>query len=186
MKSNRFLAVFACVLLIGGFGFAATADTTVTFKIPADIAFSVAYPASCSSADFAFYESDGTLDGSQTHINVTQTDGSACQTAAAPAINVTNDGNTAIDITAAFTASLPAGITVKASQAATGYESSCTGTEPPASVCVELSDSSKLLADGIAAGASQEIWVWADMSSFNSGAAGEDTRTLRLTSAADS
>lgn len=158
-------------------------DTTVTFKVPSSISHSIAYAAACANNDFAFVESDGTKDGTQTMINVTQIDETACQTDAVPAMNISNTGNSAINVTMNYTAAVPAGTTTKASQTFAGYEAgACTDDQPPdGNVCLTITDTSKTIILNLAADAAQEIWLWCDMSNFNGGAAGTDTRTLRTT-----
>ena len=137
-------------------------------------------------SDFAFVECDSTIDGTQTQINVTQIDGTACQSSTLPATNITNSGNTNINITGIFTAALPAGITVKVSQVTDGYQSSCSEAEPLTTDCVTVATASKTLISNLASSSAKELWWWCDMSGFNSGAAGSDTRTLNLTSVASS
>jgi len=184
MKRYIALLPLAFVLAIIPSVLADSTSITVTFKVPQDISFSVAYAGSCSASDFACVESDATIDGSQTQISITQIDGTACQTASAPALNITNSGNTNIDITMAFSTALPSGVTYKVSQSSSGYESTCSETTPPTTGCMTVSTTSKTAISSLAAGSSQELWNWCDFSNFNSGAAGSDTRTLTLTSSA--
>ena len=180
-KLRSILLVFL-TLTVSSLALADTTQVTVTFKVPAAIAFGIAYAGGCSAGDFAFVESDSTFDGNQDYINVTQIDGTACQSNTLPAINITNNGNTNINITGIFTSALPSGTTVKVSQVNSGYEATCSETEPPTTGCATLATTSKTLITNLADGSSKELWWWCDMSNFNSGAAGSDTRTLNLTS----
>jgi len=184
MKKYISLIPLAFLLAVLPLVSADSTSITVTFKVPQDISFSVAYAGSCSSSDFACVESDATIDGTQTQIPITQIDGTTCQDGSNAATTVTNSGNTNINITMAFDTALPTGVTYKVSQSSTGYESTCSENEPPTSGCVTISTSAKTVIANLAAGSSEDLWHWCDFSNFNSGAAGSVTRSLTLTSVA--
>ena len=160
--------------------------TTVKFIIPSSVSHSIGYAGSCGSSDFAFLESDGTKDGTQTEINVTQGDGTECQNGSTSAITITNNGNDYINITLNFTSALPSGVTVKASNSSNGYESTCSLTEadiPVSGQCKIVNNTvDALLSYNLTASSTEDVWLWADFSSFNSGlatGAGGITRTLQ-------
>ena len=162
--------------------FAEVDTTTVSFIIPSSISHAIGYAASCSTSDFAFVEQDGTFDGTETRLNVTQIDGTTCQTDSVPIINITNTGNDAINITFKFTSALPSGIVVKASLAEAGYEASCTlgATDTPtAGACHNITTTQAIVANNLTALTGyEEIWMWGDMNDFNSGVAATITRTM--------
>ena len=171
------------LMLFVSLAVADTKDTTVSFIIPSSISHAIGYAASCSSSDFAFVENDGTYDGTQTQINITQIDGTVCQTDSVSGLNITNNGNTEINVTFKFTSALPANVTVKSSLAYGGYESSCTlgATDTPTTgACHNITTTEALVANNIAElGGTDDIWMWADMANYNSGVAGTIARTMR-------
>ena len=191
MNRNNIIAILtAFVMGLSTVAFAATTeDITVTFQIPSAAALSVAYAGSCSTSDFAFIETDTTKDGNMTGINVTQTDETACQAEATPAINVTNTGNIVSNVTLHFTANYPPGVTVKASPSSFdsgGYNATCASIEPPpADDCINVTTSARKLCTAVAVNDYCGVWTWADFSNADMGAgigvAGTNTTTLRIT-----
>jgi len=186
MKIKKSLvAIMAMVILATAVIAVSYEDVTVTYVIPADIAFSTSYAGSCGTSDFACRENDGSYQGTQSQINITQTDGTVCQAAATPAVQFTNDGNTPINITARLTSSQVAGVVLKASEAYAGYESSCNEYNMSnATACVNVTAANFLvLTDDIAASGTSDVYFWCDFSNFNSGAATTGiTRTMTLNS----
>ncbi len=174
MKTLRQILAILAIMLWVGLVYADIETTTVTFVIPSSTEHSVAYGGSCSSSNFYFVENDTTKDGSQTMINATADTGatSSCQDGSTSAITVSNAGSSIINVSANFTVALPSGITVKAANATAGYESSCSGTVT-ATTCADIPNgASVILAKNMAAQTgTADIWIWVDMSSFNSGVA---------------
>ena len=181
MEFGVIISIF--LMLFVSLAVADISTTTVSFIIPSSISHAIGYAASCATNDFAFVENDGTKDGTQTKINVTQTDGTVCQTDTVSALNISNTGNDAINVTFNFTSALPSGIVVKTSIAYGGYESACTlgATDTPtAGACHNITTTEALVANDIVAlTGSEEIWMWADMEDYNSGVAVTMTRDMK-------
>ncbi len=161
-----------------------TTSTTVSFIIPSSISHVIGYAASCGSSDFAFVENDGTYDGTQTRINVTQIDGTVCQTDSVSGLNISNTGNDIINVTFKFTSALPSGIVVKASLAEGGYEASCSlaaADTPTTGACHNVTDSEEVLVanDLTALTGTEDVWMWADMTDYNSGVSVTMTRGMQ-------
>src|SRR3989344_4713153 len=89
---------------------ATTAVTTMTWVVPSNKSFSVAYASTCSSSAFYFVEStctfDSDIDGNGAKCLPYPDSGAAgtvCQSSSAAAITVTNNGNAAFDLDGNFT-----------------------------------------------------------------------------------
>jgi hypothetical protein len=181
---NGIIGIAFGLLLLTTTAFADTNTWTVTFKIPAAVAHTNAFKSPCSSSVFFFVEADATKDGTQTVINVSNSDASVyCQDGTDPAMNITNSGNAAINVSANVTAALPANLTLKASKIAGGYIELCTNAEPPTTGCVSWNvttySTQRVLASNLAIGATQGIFWWTDMANYRSGAAGQDANTVQ-------
>lgn len=176
------LAIFALLV------WADTETTTVTFVIPSEIDHSISYGGSCSSANFYFVENDGSLDGTQARINLTSdanpwtSEGASntCQNSTVAGITITNSGSSVINVSMNTSTSLPSGTGLKAALADAGYEATCSGTATT-STCVDViyGAAVQVAGDLSAQGGTEDVWVWANMSNFNSGVAGSDTETLQ-------
>jgi len=132
------------------------------------LSFSIAYPIGCSASNIK-YKFDRF--GNGIGINATNLTDYVCQTEYAPTFNITNNGNTEIDINVKYH-SLPTGVTMKMSQISFdsgGYESVCSENEPPTSGCMTLTTSYKTAVSNLQPDDWQELWMWADASNFNSG-----------------
>ncbi len=189
---NKYTAVVSIMLvLMSLIVIADTDDTTVTFIIPQSIAHSLAYAASCTSSNFACIESDGSYQGTQNYINITQIDGTPCQAAGTPAVTITNNGNANLNVTWQFTSALPSGVTFKVGNTSTMWQSSCSLSATStwvASQCKTVTDSTaSKVAYNLAASGTEQIWAACDFNNFNSGQSTTGiTRTLRSTGAASS
>ena len=166
-----------------------TTTTTITFKIPVTVSHSIAYTAPCSSLNFAFIET-GTIDGTQNQINVTGSDGSACQTQANYIMRVTNGGNVVIGGLAVNFSAISSGVTVKVSKGTNGWESTCTLVTgagnytgaPQTTFCRSWNTTyATTLANvsvSLAVSGTADFWLWSDFNNFNSGLATETNATL--------
>jgi len=76
-KSGIIMAL--TTFLLAASVYALNTDITVTFKIPSAISHQVAYRGTCDATHFYFVEKDGTYDGTDTHINVSDGSGTYCQ-----------------------------------------------------------------------------------------------------------
>jgi len=181
---KRIALVLAILMAVAPVFAAQDYTITVTFEVPEYVSISVAFGGSCASDDF-YFKTDSS--GNGVGINVTQSDGSPCQDEDTPALNVTNNGNVAENFTIYFFSALPTEITVKASNGpfSTGYEATCTGSEPPGeSACINVDTNVKKIATNVPINGWEEIYLWADASNFNSGEKGIAQRYLIINSTA--
>ncbi|MBU1020421.1 MAG: hypothetical protein KJ847_04340 [Firmicutes bacterium] len=178
------ISIVAMFLLLAAMVTADVEQTTVTFVIPTDIDHSVSYGGACSSANFYFVESDGNKDGTQAQINVTSDDAGTlpCQNETTSGLILSNLGSVNVDIVANVTAAYPAGSNLKAATADAGFEVECTGTVD-AATCADIPFGVPVaLASALTAQTgTEEIWIWANMTNFNAGVAGQNTATLETT-----
>lgn len=154
---------------------------TVTFSIPSSISHSLSYgtvDGTCTNSVFYFRESDGTIDGSQTHINASDASGQACQNGTVSALTVTNGGNANINVSELYNATVT-GVDVYVSQSGANMESVC--ADDPVADCVTLSTSPATVATDVAASSSVDLWHWANFSNADLGAGpGNSTSAERL------
>jgi hypothetical protein len=181
---NMAKALLTLIALVSVISFAAAdiEQTTVTFVIPSTIDHSLSYGGTCSSANFYFVEEDASIDGTQAKINASSDSAGSnmCQDAGTAGIVITNDGSTAVDVVMNMSTAYPAGTNLKVAQADAGYQAVCDGTAD-SDGCADipaLSAGVTVAASVAGQGGTQELWLWANMSNFNSGISGSDTATL--------
>lgn len=173
-KTLLLLTSVIALLIVAGVVLADTESTTVTFVIPTSVDHSISYgtvAATCSSANFFFVESDAIKDGTQTAINVSgNVNGDLCQNSSVSATVINNVGSVNVNVSANFTAALPAGVTVKAKQGSSP-SLPCPGSEYATATTVP-NGAAVLIAQNISAqvGNAKVCW-WADFSNFNGGVA---------------
>lgn len=167
---------------------ATTQPWTVTFKIPTSVAITNTYNSPCSDSVFFFVENDGTYDGTQTQVNASDAAAATfCEIDGSAAFDVANGGNAPTDIFINFTTALPAGVTFKISQVASGFGVAgvCDSAAPPTTGCIAISATNTTtaykIANDVAAAGNMSFHTWVTMASFNAGAAGEVARTAQTT-----
>lgn len=181
--------IFAIAVIFALFAVPVLADTqtfTVTFSIPSSISHSLSYGSvvgegTCSNSIFYFREGDGTIDGSQGMINVSDASGNACQNTTVSALSITNNGNTAVNVTEMMNATVT-GVVVRVSQQATQISntSSCIGIGANQG-CANITAVPITVVYGLASSGTANLWHWADFSSADVGAgAGSAGSTTRL------
>jgi hypothetical protein len=156
-------------LLLVPLASASTTTTTFTFVVPSNIAHTLSYGGSCSTSAF-YFVGDASGDGTNLVPRDAASGGSACQSTT-PGLTINNGGNVAIDVTGEF-ASLPAGVTVWTADTNGGAE---------VQSWTSASTSAKQIAATIAASGTHETWVYANLTSFNSGVAGQQTGVFTTT-----
>ena len=183
-----------CIILLGLFAMAtgpglmnakaATADVTVSWVIPTDLTIAISYPT--GEVDVRFDPTSGTF---------AQFAAKAQGANGAPAsFRVTNNGNVAVKLDAAFTATLASGVaeyrianTASGGAPGTGQKVWCGATtdtgQSPAGICsgVDNATTSQTLILSLAIAGTHDRWSW----SWGTGvAAGTVSRTFRVTSTA--
>ncbi|VVB65470.1 Uncharacterised protein [Candidatus Gugararchaeum adminiculabundum] len=178
-----FLALFMVTMFVG-FAFADTISTTVHFNVQTQTSFTVTLPggsavASGTTSDIEFNSTSGT----QVKVNASVVGApSNVQTSSIPIFVYSNTGNVDINVNLTLDSTYT-GITVKAANANADWESSCSSTAMPDSgKCVAVSTASRRVAGTLAAGGTQNVWMWADFSSVAGGTS--VSKTLTHTSAA--
>ena len=160
------------LLLLPMIAKANTQTTTFTFVVPSNIAHSLSYGGSCSNSAF-FFVGDNSGNGTNLVPRTAATGGSACQDTN-PGITINNNGNIAIDVTGEFN-TLPSGVTVWTANSDGGEETQ---------TWTSASTSAKSIASSISVSGDHELWVYVNMSNFNSGEAGSSQATFTTTASA--
>ena len=175
----------ASLALLAMFAAADTVTTTVWFNTPSDVSFSVTLPgrgaiASGSTSDVEYNSSTPTAEKINCSVRATPW---SSQTESVPCFNYSNTGNREINVTMQFGSALPAGVAVKAGWNNSAWVASCSCTKLPAcgsNDCVNVTDTSAVTVATIAYAGYQEVWMWADFSSYSGGSS--NSRTLTHTS----
>ncbi|MBI4215029.1 hypothetical protein HY546_03455, partial [archaeon] len=160
-----------------------TTTGSVYLNIPtASVSFTASYPSSgCSNSKGC--ETGGCSACTRCYIETSSATATnvSCegQTASVPFFIFQNTGNIPLNLTYKVNESLSSGRTLKASRVQNGWESTCTGNEPPTSGCLTVTTSEKTIAVDVANSASINLWLWGD---FSSASSGTDTRTGTATS----
>ena len=119
-------------------------NVTTTWIVPGDTTISITYP--CGESDIIF-----NCDG-KTFTNIKATG----QTGSNAAINITNDGNTALEINASWSAAWPSGVAYVNISA--GDDSNSTTFSYTSGNC----QTNQTLKDSLPISKGQEYWFWSD------------------------
>lgn len=186
-RLRNILALLICISL-ATYAYAVTTGITITFVIPTTYSHSISTQTPCTITDFACKESDGTYEGTQNNINITQIDGTSCQTSTNPAIVITNNGNSPTNVSINASTAMPTGVELKAMNTSTSWLNDCNMTatsywDATGIGCKNVTNTENtLLALDLAKDGTESIWMACDFTSFNSGAATSTvTRVLNLT-----
>jgi len=160
-----------CMVMIFGAG-AVTGDSTdvvVTWIVPGDTSFSLT---------FAGIETEIVFDcGDRNFTGV----GARSQTTETPILNITNNGNTAIDIHMVFNASFATGVQYVNCSVNTPDNTTLFWWEGPAG-SDNASSSNQTVSPSIAIGDGEDFWFYSTGVEVEETAEGEDTLSLKVTS----
>lgn len=177
MKNKSMSSVIVAILLLASLvvvpmAYADTQTTTFTFVVPSNVAHTLSYGGSCSNSAF-YFRGDNAGDGTALVPYNAASAGSACQSTT-PGIVINNAGNVAINMTAEFDA-LPNGVVVWTADTNGGAEVQSWSN---------VSVTAKTIATNIATSGTHDVFVYTNMTNFNSGVAGSQTATFTTTAIA--
>lgn len=162
---NKILVLFVAVLLLCGVGLvqAYDADTpytnTVKWIIPSDTTFTVTLAGGESTIDFDTGVTGQTVDLVEPDSQVAASN--------TPIINISNDGNLALNFTCNLTAAKPSWATIKVGNTSTHGDAT------------EFDTTAQLVEKNIAAGTYSDMYLWTNLTSATQGTT---ERTLQINS----